>query len=343
MPLIDYCQFDMPSAWTQPVADRVQFDQLGRREFITLLGSAAAWPLPARAQQEVYRIGVLVISGPELMGQYREALHDLGYIDGKNIEYVLRSAAGQVNRLPALAAELVDSKVNIIVASLTPAVLAAKNATRDIPIVMAPAGDPVGMKIVESYARPGGNITGMSGIAVELGAKNLELIREIFPAAQRLAVLHNAADPLAKSRLEQIQHAGKLTSFDVWPVVVHSNNEVPNAFAAMARERPDVVLVPGSLPVQPMLDLALKERLPATATHKSIVHAGALAAYSVSFAELGREIAHYVDRILKGAKPADLPVQAPTKYELVINLKTARALGLDLPATLLARADEVIE
>jgi putative ABC transport system substrate-binding protein len=314
-----------------------------RREFMAGLGGAAAWALSTRAQQKTPRIGVLVFTETEHMGPFREALRDLGYIDGRNIQFETRAAEGQINRLSELAAELVRSKVDIIVASLTPAVTAARKATSDIPIVMAPAGDPVATGLISSLARPGGNITGVSATAAELSSKNLELVRDVLPAARNIAVLHNPDDPFARVRLEQLQQGAKGMGLDIRPVTARRTAEISDAFASMARDRPDAVILPGNLPTHPMIALALQHRLPAFSTQKSLTHGGALASYSASFPEMAREIAGYVDKILKGAKPAELPVQQPSKFELAINLRTAKALNLTIPPTLLARADEVIE
>ena len=315
-----------------------------RRHFLALLGGVAAGlPLAAYAQQRAPRIGVLLFSGPEQMGPFRDAIRDLGYVEGRNIQFEVRSAEGKVDRLPELAAELVRNKVDVIVASLTPAVTAAKNATRDIPIVMAPAGDPIASGLIASLARPGGNITGVSGTAAELGAKSLELIREVLPKARRVAFLGNADDPFSKPYLEQIQKGAQTIRLAIQPIMIHGNDELAGAFAAMARERADAVIFQVSLSVQSAVALAMKYRLPVFSTQKSMAQAGAVVTYSSSFADRGRQIAGYVDRILKGAKPADLPVQQPSKFELIINLKAAKALGLTIPPTLLARADEVIE
>jgi putative tryptophan/tyrosine transport system substrate-binding protein len=314
-----------------------------RREFMAGLGGAVAWPLFARAQQKIPRIGILVFTEMEHMGPFREALRDLGYVDGRNVQFEIGAAEGQVNRLPDLAAQLVRSKVDVIVASLTPAVTAARKATSDIPIVMAPAGDPVATGLISSLARPGGNITGVSATAAELSSKNLELVRDILPAARNIAVLHNPNDPFARVRLQQLQQGAKGLRLDIQPITVRGNDEMTGAFASIARERPDAVILPGNLPTHPMIELALKQNIPTFSTQKPITHAGALASYSASFPEMAREVAGYVDKILKGAKPAELPVQQPSKFELVINLKTAKALGLTIPPTLLARADEVIE
>jgi ABC-type uncharacterized transport system substrate-binding protein len=261
---------------------------------------------------------------------------------GKISKIDVRSAQGEDTRLPELAAELVRSRVDVIVAVQTPAAHAAKNATRDIPIVVM-AGDPIATGLISNLARPDGNVTGLSGTAAEAAAKSLELIAEIKPGARRVGVLGNADDPFMKPFFEQIQRGAPGVRLEVHQITVHGSGELNDAFAEIARERADAVVIQGSLPVQLTVDLALKYLLPSLSTQKSAVQAGILMSYSGSFAERGRLIANYVDQILKGAKPADLPVQQPTKYELVINLKTAKALGLELPPTLLARADEVIE
>ncbi len=315
-----------------------------RREFIALIGVAVAWPRAAPAQQtKMPRIGVLLVAGSEVLGPFQQALRDLGYIEGKTIQIDMRSAEGRANLLPELAAELVRSKVDVIVASQTPAIMAAKNATRDIPIVMAPAGDPLALGFIASLARPGGNITGLSAANDELAAKSLELIREIIPTARRVGVLGNASDPFVKSFLEHIQQAAPMVRLEVQPIMVRGDEELEGAFAAMARERSDAVVVQSSLPVKLTVDLALKYRLPSVSAQTSDARAGRLATYSASFAERSRQIAGYVDNILKGAKPSDLPVQQPTKFELVINLKTAKTIGIVISTSLLARADEVIE
>jgi len=197
--------------------------------------------------------------------------------------------------------------------------------------------------LITNLARPEGNVTGLSATSAELAAKNLELIREILPGARRVGVVGNATDPFVKPFLEQIQNGARIMRLDIHEVLVHSNQELDGAFATIARERSDAVIIQGSLPPQPTVDSALKYRLPALSNQKSLAEAGALTSYSASFAERAQGIASYVDKILKGAKPADLPVQQPTKFELVINLKTAKALGLAIPPTMLTRADQVIE
>jgi putative ABC transport system substrate-binding protein len=315
-----------------------------RRDFIALLGGVTTWPLAVNAQQgeRMRRIGLLLVAGAEPLGPFREALGDLGYFEEKNIQIEVRSAQAQDTRLPQLATELVRSRVEVIVAVQTPAAHAAKNATKDIPIVVM-AGDPIATGLINDLARPEGNLTGLSATAAEAAAKSLELIREIIPGARRVSVLGNADDPFMSPFFEQIQRGAPGVHLEAHEIVVHGSDELNVAFAAIAREQSDAVVIQGSLPVKPSADLAIKYRLPSLSTQKSAVQAGILMSYSASFEERAHVIASYVDRILKGAKPADLPVQQPTRYELVINLKTAKALSLDVPPTLLARADEVIE
>jgi putative ABC transport system substrate-binding protein len=314
-----------------------------RRDFIRVIAaSAATWPLIVQAQPRVSQIGILLIGGAEPMGPVYEALRHRGYIEGRNIHFVVRSAEGNANRLPELATDLVRAKVDIIVASLTPSAIAAKNATREIPIVMAPVGDPVGTGLVASLARPGANITGLSSSSPELGSKLLEVVREVLPKAQRLVVLGLATDPFTKAFAERIRRDAQAVNFDTRPIMVHGAEELDDAFSTMKKERTDAVIVLVNAP-PPTVALAMNNRIPAFSHHKSLAKAGAVVCYSADFAERGSEIAEYVDKILKGAKPADLPVQEPDKFELVVNLKSAKRLGLAMPRELLARADEIIE
>jgi putative ABC transport system substrate-binding protein len=312
-----------------------------RRAFITLIGSAAIWPLGVRAER-LRRIGLLVVEGIEPIGPFRDALSELGYIEGRNIQIETRSAQGQESRLVQLATDLVRDQVDIIVAVQTPAAHAAKNATRDIPIVVM-AGDPIATGLINNLAHPGGNLTGMSATAAEAAAKSLELIAEIVPGARRVGVLGNAEDPFMKPFFEQVERGAQSVRLEIYRVAVRDSDQWDDIFATVARERVDVIMIQGSLPAQTAAILALKYRLPSLSTQKSAVKAGLLMAYTANFAERARVIARYVDQIFKGAKPADLPVQQPTTFELTINLKTAKALGLTVPPTLLARADEVIE
>jgi putative ABC transport system substrate-binding protein len=317
-----------------------------RRVFVILLGGAAAWPLAALAQPRGRNpvIGYLIPANPEpVFGYFKEGLQKLGYVEGRNIHIEFRSAEGKSERLAGLAAELVRLKVDIFVAAQTPAITAAKQATSQIPIVMAGAGDPVGTGLIASLARPGGNITGISATTAELGGKLLELFREVLPSAKRVAVLANATDPFTKPFLEQIQTAGRTMTLEISPTMIREAGEIDAAFPDLVKRRTDVVIVQGSLPRRRAAELALKHRLPAVALNGSFPDEGGLMSYSANVADLHRETAVYVDKILKGAKPADLPVQQPTKFELVVNLKTAKALGITVPQSILARSDRVIE
>jgi putative ABC transport system substrate-binding protein len=317
-----------------------------RRAFITALGSAAAWPLVARAQASLNTpiIGVLVPGNREpFWTSFRESMHDLGYREGTNVRFELRSAEGKPELLPDLAAQIVRGDVSVIVAYLTPAIAAAKRVTDEIPIVMVAAGDPIATGFIANLARPGGNITGTTISATEMGAKTLELVRDLLPSAQRVAVLANASDPFAKPFLAALNSAGEALHIDLRIIMIRAADELDQAFSTMAANAADAVVVQPSLPRKRIVDLALKHLIPAVAPAIPFASEGGLAGYAGSSAELYRNTAIYVDRILKGSKPADLPVELPTRYELALNLKTAKALGLTVPPTLLARADEVIE
>jgi ABC-type uncharacterized transport system substrate-binding protein len=319
-----------------------------RRQFITLIGGAAVgWPLAARAQQpKVPTVGVLVVaaSGSEQFWRlFREGMRELGYIEGQNIRFEFRSDEGKISRLPELAAELVRLKVDIIVTWFTPAARAAKQATREIPVVIALAGNPVENGLVESLARPGGNVTGMSIVGAELAGKSVELIRELLPSARRVAALANAPDPFSGPFLEQIRLGGQATGVTIDAVMIRSAEEIEAAFPAMEQKRPDAIIVQASLPAKRVAELALRYRIPTVGIIRAFVEEGGLMTYSAAEADMYRHAALYVDKILKGAKPADLPVEQPTKFELIINLNTAKALGLTVPPTLLDRANEVIE
>ena len=305
---------------------------------------AGALPRRLFAQRSRPVIGVLLVGGREpFSGQFLDGLRDLGYVDGQSIQLEWRSAEGRLNALPDLAAELVRQKVDIIVASETPAVHAAKRATTEIPIVMAPAGDPLGTGLVASLARPGGNVTGLSAATAELAGKSIEIIREIVPSMRRVAALADPSNPFSKPFLEQIHLAAGTAGVAVHVANVRTPEEFEPAFAEIERERAQAVIVQPTLPRQRPIELALRHRLPSASGNRAFPDGGGLLSYAASLADRHRNAAVYVDRILKGAKPADLPVQQPVKYELVINLKTAKALGLTVPATMLGRADEVIE
>jgi putative ABC transport system substrate-binding protein len=317
-----------------------------RRDFITLLGGAAAWPLAARAQQrKAPTIGVLVVGAPgweQFWRLFRDAMRQTGYVEGQSIRYEFRSDQGQMGRLPELAADLARLNVDLIVTWFTPAALAAKAATRDTPIVMALAGDPVANGLVDSLNRPGGNVTGMSGVNAELGGKSVELIREMLPSTHRIVALANAPDPFSKPFLEQIEAGGRATGTVIDAKMLRAE-ELETAFADMGKERPDAVIVQPSLPAKRVAELAAKYGIPAVSTLGPFAELGGLMSYAPVLAYLYRRAAVYVDKILKGAKPGDLPVEQPTQFELIINMKTAKALGLTMPSSLLARADEVIE
>jgi putative tryptophan/tyrosine transport system substrate-binding protein len=320
---------------------------MGRREFMLLLG-AAVWPLAAVAQQspKLPTIGALVIGNtdPEqFWREFRQGLRDLGYIEGQNIRFEFRSAQGQLNRLPELAAELVRLKVDVIVTWFTPPTQAAKQATREIPIVMADTGDPVGTGLVASLPRPGGNVTGIASVTGELAGKSVQLIRDMLPSARRVTALANATDPFSKPFLEQIRLGGEATGTTINPVRIGGDEEFEAAFAAMEKDRPDAVIVQPSLPSKRAAELALKQRVPAVSVPRWFAEQGGLMSYSARYADLFRKAAVYVDKILKGARPADLPVEQPTHFELVINMRTAKALGLAIPESFVLRADEVIE
>ena len=319
-----------------------------RREFIALavsaaaLGSAASF---ARAAK-VPTVGVLVVGKPDpsaTLEAFREELRKLGYVEGRNIHIEIRSAEGKLDRLPALAEGLVRDKVDVIGAWMTPAVLAAKGATEKIPIVMIGAGDPVGMGIVASLARPGGNITGMAGQTTELAAKQVELLKDALPGLRRVAALCNAADPFSKPFLAQIEAAGKAQGVEIVPVEVAAGPSLDAAFPAMVASKVGAVIVQPSLPLAHAARLALRYRIPAVSPLAPFAGDGGLMAYANDPAEGPPAVAGFIDRILKGAKPADLPVEQPMRFKLVVNLKTAKALGRTLPADFVLRADEVIE
>jgi putative ABC transport system substrate-binding protein len=319
-----------------------------RREFITLLGGASTWPLAARAQQSgrMRRIGALILGNADAQSfaaELREGLRKSGYVEGQDVEYAFRSADNNIALLPKLAAELVTLKVDVLVALFTPCVLAAKDATQEIPIVSI-SGDPVGMGLVASLARPGGNITGISLIALELHGKCVELLRDALPGISRVAALGNAADPISKQFIEHMRLAGKTAGIEIAPeILVRAPDEIDPALATIKKDAADAVVIQASLSTQYVVNLMFKHRLPGATFTRSFAEVGGLMSYRPDASDVFRRSAIFVVKILQGSKPADLPVEQPTKFELVINLKTAKALGLDVPATVLARADEVIE
>jgi len=319
-----------------------------RRDFVTLLGGAAAtWPLAARAQEaKVPRIGALVLTDEDARAfakELREGLREFGYREGQNYSLELRSADGKADRLGELAEDLVRRKVDVITAIFTPCALAARQATRDVPIFVI-AGDPVGNGLVANLARPGGNVTGLSNMGSETAGKTLELFRDMLPSLRRVAVLANPVDPFSRSLLEQVQVAGRTAGIDISPIaMVRGADEVETAFANITKERADALVVPGIFFADTIANLAIKYRLPSASVLRSFVDAGGLLSYGADIPHMYRRSAAFVHKILQGTKPADLPVEQPTKFELVINLNTAKAIGVEVPLFLQQRADEVIE
>jgi putative ABC transport system substrate-binding protein len=322
---------------------------LHRRAFITLIGGAAtAWPLAARSQQtKLPRVGVLYIGiadAESFKKEVREGLHELGYVEGQNVAFEFRSAEGQLDRLPALAAELVRLKVDVIVTLYVPPSLAAKEATREIPIV-AIVGDPVETGIVSSLARPGGNITGVSLMASALAGKSVELFRDMLPSARRVGVLGHSTNPVfAKAMLDEVLVAGGPTGLEIRPVVmVRGPDEFGSALTTLVRERADAVVVQGSLAIKSLTDMAIKYRLPMASTTRAFADIGGLMSFGADGPAAFRHGTKLIQKILQGKPPKDIPIEQPTKFELVVNLKTAKAMGLTIPESFLARADEVIE
>jgi len=317
---------------------------MNRRDAALALLALLAAPRAGAQQTKVPQIGVLVVGNPEpFFAQFVDGLRDRGYINGKNIFLELRSAEGKLNLLSDLAAELVRLKVDVIVANQTPAAKAAKQATSDIPIVMAPAGDPVGTGLIVSLARPGGNVSGLSSATAEIAGNSLEIIREWLPSARRVAVLANAPDAFTKPFLEQIQIAARALGIEIEIIMVSAADQLDAAFLQIDRKRTDAVILQPSLPRKRAADLALQRQLAIVCPTGGFAEMGGLMSYAGKPSDTHRQAAVYVDKILKGAKPADLPVEQPTKFELVINLKTAKAIGLTIPKSVLARADEVIQ
>jgi putative ABC transport system substrate-binding protein len=326
-----------------------------RREFITLLGGAASLPLAAHAQQpagRVYRIGYLSVSSQERSLRFAETFEDglrrLGYRVGENVTIEYRFANAEMERLPALAGELVRLAVDIIIAGSNPSTVATKTATATIPIVMVNIVDPVSNGLVASLARPGGNVT---GLAVDAGGeilgKRFELLKEMLPNLSRLGIMWNPDVAVNRSRQAAMAETARTLGLTTIPVEVRGVDTLEQAFATMTKERAQAFVVQGDSVLHEyrgqIAEMAVRNRLPSAVVARQLAEAGFLLSYGADLLDLYRRAAGFVDKIFKGAKPADLPAEQPTKFELVINLKTAKALGLDVPPTLLARADEVIE
>lgn len=320
-----------------------------RRRFL-FISAALAGPIAVEAQRTdtVHRIGW---RGPDQTFHRREwlvqDLRDLGYVDGRNVEIAYRFAKGNIDRLAAIAAELVGLKVDVIIAVSQPAVQAAQHATRTIPIVMFGVGDPVATRLVPSLTRPGGNVTGLSQLSPELSAKRLALLKEAVPGASRIAVLSNPTNPSNAPQIRDTSGAARTLGVSLQVLEIRSPQDLDRAFQAAASERANAVVALDDLLIfterERIVALAGSRRLPGMYGWPQFPHAGALMSYGVDFRNMYKRAAIFVDKILKGAKPADLPIEQPTKFEFVINLKAAKALGLTIPSSLLARADQVIE
>jgi putative tryptophan/tyrosine transport system substrate-binding protein len=310
-------------------------------------------PFAGEAQPagKVHRIGFLGNSTAaleaHLVGPFREGLRELGYVEGQNIVIEYRWAEGKYERFPRLIAELLAQKVELIVTAGTPASLAVKKATTSVPLVMVGVGDPVDTGLVASLKQPGGNVTGLTSIADETEGKKLELLREVLPTLSRIAVLSNPENQSMEAVLKEMRAAAQVLGMKVRVFDVRTSGELDETFKAIVRERPGVLRVMGDRLFlhnrQRIMDFATKQRLPVVPGHPELVEAGGLMSFGPSYPGMHRRAAYFVDRILKGTKPADLPVERPTKFELVVNLKAAKALGLKIPASLLQRADQVIE
>ncbi len=324
-----------------------------RRAFLAGSVSLLAAPRAAEAQPagKVYRVGMLETIGASLnaanLRAFRQELKALGYVEGQNLAIEYRSAEGKAERFPELAAELVRRQVDLIITRGTPAAIAAKKTTATIPIVMAASGDPIGTGLVSHLARPGGNVTGLSSVITELAGKRLELLREAFPAFSRVGLLWNPTNPTARNDWREADAAARALGVIPSSLEVRKSEDFGPAFEAARKQRVDVIVVILDGLIQnhqrQIVDLARRHRLPDVYASREFPEAGGLMSYGVSYPDLYRRAAIYVDKILKGAKPADLPVEQPTKFELVVNLKTAKALGLAIPQSLLVRADQIIE
>jgi putative tryptophan/tyrosine transport system substrate-binding protein len=317
-----------------------------------MAGGLLAAPLAAEAQPagKMYRIGVLETTSVTLnaanLEAFRQGLRELGYKEGQNLEIAYRSSDGRDERFSGLASELVHLKVDLILTRGTPAALAAKSASPTIPVVMAASGDPVGSGLVASLGRPGGNVTGLSLFNVEIYAKRVELLRELVPRLTRIAGLFNMSNPVLPLQWKEVERAARSLGIQPQLLDVRRSEDLPRAFDAAAKQRAQALIVAldgvtqGNL--RPIAERAAKQRLPSMYAEKAYAAVGGLITYGASDFHMYHRAATFVDRIFKGAKPADLPVEQPTKFELVINLKTAKALGLTIPPSLLLRADEVI-
>ncbi len=317
-----------------------------RRDIIKASSLAAAWPVAARAQPvQMHRIGVLTLGNVEsdvFRKDLQEELLKAGYVEGRNVLVDARSAQGRPDLLPVLAAELVAAKVDVLVALLTPSARAAQQATRDVPIVVLTA-NAVETGIIASLARPGGNITGVSMMAAEAHGKCVEVLSDMLPSVRKVAALGNASDPFMPLFLEHVHLSAKAAGIEIVEASVRSAEQIEAALASVVKDGARALVMQGSLPARMVADLALKQRLPSASFSRSFPDLGGLLSYGANSSDMYRRSVSFVIKILRGAKPADIPAEQPTKFDLVINLRTAKALGINVPPTLLARADDVIE
>jgi putative ABC transport system substrate-binding protein len=324
-----------------------------RREFIiTLLGGVAVtWPLAANAQSKTPRIGFMGNSTAaleaNLVDAFREGLREHGYEEGRNIVIEYRWADGKYERFPALVAELIAANVEVIVTAGTPAALAMKKATTTVPLVMVAVGDPVGTGLVPSLARPGANLTGLSSVAPDLEGKRLQLLREVVPALSHVAMFINSLNPFHVSSMRQARAAAQTMGIKLQLHDIRKSEDLDDAFAAIRKERPDAVLILADRVFlhnrERMIDFTKEQRLPNVNAYKELVEVGGLMSYGPSYEDMHKRAAIYVDKILKGAKPADLPIEQPSKFTFIVNLKAAKALGVTVPSQLLGLADELID
>jgi putative ABC transport system substrate-binding protein len=323
-----------------------------RRAFITLIGGAAVcWPLAAQAQQseKIWRVGVLETTAAERnatnLFALKQALLELGYVEGRNLAMEYRSANGRAERFEELAAELVRLNIDVILARGAPAILAAKKASETLPVVTTGSANP--FAFVTSLARPGGNVTGLSSLSSDLYTKRVELIKEAVPALTRMGVMSNPTNPNFPRNISEVEKAARSLSIELHKFDLRAPDDIPIAFEMASRQRMEALIVSIETVTQAnaalITQLAAKHRLPAIYAAREFVETGGLMSYGVSYSDLYRRAAIYVDKIFKGAKPADLPIEQPTKFEFIINLKAAKMLRLEIPPMLLARADEVIE
>jgi putative ABC transport system substrate-binding protein len=328
-------------------------DRISRRLIVALIGSmTVAWPFAAQAQpRKLYRVGFLGNSTAaleaNLIEPFRDGLRAHGYEEGRNLQIDYRWAEGNYERFPKLIAELLALHVDVIVTAGTPSALAVKRATTSVPLVMIAVGDPIGTGIVPSLARPGGNITGLSSIAPELEGKRLELLREIMPKLSHVAVLTNPVNPFHKAALQQARDAAHALHIKILPLGIKATEDLDGAFATIVRERPEALLILADRIFLHnrvrLMEFATRNRLPSVNAYRELVEAGGLMSFGPSYEDMHRRAAGFVDKIFKGVKPGDLPVELPTKFTLVVNTKAAKALGLAISESFLLRADQVIE